>query len=41
MKSNAEDLDKLLAMVKDGKLTVPVDSVASFNDVPARSLSLD
>merc|ERR1712194_1010391 len=35
LKSNAEDLDKLLAMVKEKKVKVPIDSVYSFDRLPA------
>ena len=35
LKSDGGDLRDLVAMVKAGKLTVPVDSVVPFADVPA------
>ena len=35
LKSDGGDLSDLVAMVKAGKLTVPVDSVVPFADVPA------
>ena len=35
LKSDGGDLSDLVAMVKAGKLTVPVDSVVTFADVPA------
>ncbi|CAE7037148.1 unnamed protein product [Symbiodinium sp. CCMP2592] len=33
-KNNAEDLAKLVQLVKDGKLKVPMDAVFPFSDVP-------
>ena len=35
LKSVDTDLAELVAMVKDGKLKLPVDSVVDFKDVPA------
>ena len=35
LKSNAEDLNQLVALVKAGKLKVPVDCTVPFTDVPA------
>ena len=35
LKSDAADLSELIEMVSDGKLTVPIDSVVPFTDVPA------
>lgn len=35
VKSNATDLDKLVALMKEGKLKVPIDSTLSFDQVPA------
>lgn len=35
IKSNSDDLKKLIALVKAGKLKVPVDSIVPFSDVQA------
>lgn len=35
LKSNSDDLTKLVQMVVDGKLKVPVDSAVAFEEVPA------
>eukprot|EP00438_Fugacium_kawagutii_P019325 Skav202376 [mRNA] locus=scaffold1406:196836:197888:+ [translate_table: standard] len=35
LKASGDDLNKLVALVKEGKLKVPVDSIAPFSDVPA------
>eukprot|EP00435_Cladocopium_sp_Y103_P023186 s342_g5.t1 len=35
IKSNTDDLNKLIALVKAGKLKVPVDSIVPFSDVQA------